>query len=49
MERFVEYRKLSKKAQKAQNAAKRTLWDCSPVSRVVPSKKVYNRKKVQGF
>lgn len=45
--RFVEYKKLSKKEQKAQNSAKRAMWACSPVSRVVPSKKVYSRKNVK--
>ena len=44
---FVEYRKMSKKARKEANRSKRNVWDCSPVSRVVPSKKVYSRKRVK--
>lgn len=44
---FVEYRKLSKKEQRKVNAERRATWDCSPVSKVVPNKKVYNRKKAK--
>lgn len=40
---FVEYRKMSKKAQKALNKEKRALWAVNPVSKVVPSKKIYKR------
>ena len=47
--KFTEYKKLSKKAQKQINAERRATWDCSPVSKVVPSKKVYNRKKSKDF
>ena len=36
--------KLSKKARKELNKQKRVTWDFSPVSRVKPSKKVYNRR-----
>lgn len=43
MERFVEYKKKSKKARKEADAAKRLVWNMSPVSRVVESKKIYKR------
>ena len=43
--RFIPKEKLSKKAQRELNAARRTLWAVSPVSKKVESKKVYNRKK----
>ena len=43
--RFIPRKKLSKKAQRELNAARRTLWAVSPVSKKVESKKVYNRKK----
>lgn len=42
---MTSYDKLSKKAQKKQNAQKRVTWGFSPVSRVKPSKKVYSRKR----
>lgn len=45
MARFVPKDKLSKKAQKELNRQRRMLWDFSPVSRTVDSRKVYNRKK----
>ena len=45
MARFVPKDKLSKKAQKELNRQRRTMWDFSPVSRAVDSKKLYNRKK----
>ena len=43
--RFIPKEKLSKKARRELNAARRTLWVVSPVSKKVESKKVYNRKK----
>ena len=43
--RFIHKEKLSKKARRELNAARRTLWVVSPVSKKVESKKVYNRKK----
>lgn len=46
MENFVSKDKLSKKARKWLNAQKRVTWDFSPVSRIKPSKKVYNRKRL---
>ena len=45
MARFVPKEKLSKKAQKELNRQRRTMWDFSPVSRTVDSKKLYNRKR----
>ena len=45
MARFVPKDKLSKKAQKELNRQQRTMWDFSPVSRAVDSKKLYNRKR----
>ena len=49
MKKFVEYSKMSKKRQKEENSKKRNTWACSPVTRVVPSKKIYNRKKVAAY
>ena len=43
--RFIPKEKLSKKARRELNAARRTLWAVSPVSKKVESKKVYNHKK----
>ncbi len=42
---FVPKDKLSKKAQKELNRQRRTMWEFSPVSRVVDSGKKYNRRK----
>ncbi len=42
---FVPKDKLSKKAQKELNRQRRTIWDFSPVSRTVDSRKRYNRKR----
>ena len=42
--RFIPKEKLSKKARRELNAARRTLWVVSPISKKVESKKVYNRK-----
>lgn len=41
---MVSYNKMSKKAQKEHNASKRVTWGFSPVSRVKPSKKAYDRR-----
>jgi hypothetical protein len=45
MAKFIPKDKLSKKAQKELNRQRRTMWNFSPVSRTVDSKKLYNRKK----
>ena len=45
MARFVPKDKLSKKAQKELNRQRRTMWDFSPVTKTVDSKKLYNRKR----
>lgn len=48
MERYIPVDKLSKKQRKAYYAAKRGSWNgVNPVSRAVPSKKVYNRKQAK--
>lgn len=45
MTKFTEKNKLSKKAQREMNREKRQMWDFSPVTRTVESKKIYNRKR----
>lgn len=47
MNNSVSYSKLSKKAKREQDLKKRNYWVTSPVSKIVESKKVYNRKKAQ--
>ena len=42
---FVPKKKLSKKAQKELNRQRRRMWDFSPVTKTVESRKVYNRKR----
>ena len=44
---FVSESKMSKRQKAALNKAKRNTWDFSPVTRVKPSKKIYDRKKVK--
>ena len=45
MARFVPKEKLSKKARKELNRQRRRMWDFSPVTKTVDSRKLYNRKK----
>ena len=47
MEKFIPYAKLSKKAKKEADRAKRNTWTMSPVTRRPVSPKAYNRKKAQ--
>ena len=48
--KFIPFDKLSKKEQKKRNQAKRGDWkDVNPITKVVPSKKIYNRKKVDKY
>ena len=48
MERYIPVDKLSKKQTKAYYAARRGSWNgVKPVSRQVPSKKIYNRKQAK--
>ena len=42
---FVSRDKMSKKARKELNRQRRTMWDFSPVTKTVDSKKLYNRKR----
>ena len=46
MARFVPKDKQSKKAQKELNRQRRTMWDFSPVTKTVDSKKRYDRKRI---
>ena len=45
MKNFIPKEKLNKKAKRTLDAERRTLWDVSPVSKKIESKKRYNRKK----
>lgn len=42
---MIPKNKMSKKARAKLNKAKRETWNMSPVTRVKPSKKVYDRKR----
>ena len=45
MARFIPKDKLSKKAQKELNRQRRVIWDFSPVTKTVDSKKIYSHKR----
>ena len=45
MARFIPKEKLSKKAQKELNRQRRVIWEFSPVTKTVDSRKIYSRKK----
>lgn len=45
MARFIPREKLSKKARKELNRQRRVVWEFSPVTKAVESRKLYNRKK----
>ena len=45
--RTISKSKMSKKARRELNIKQRVTWDFSPVSRIKPSKKVYNRKRLR--
>lgn len=42
--KFISQDKMSKKARKKLNNQKRATWEHSPVTKIVESKKRYNRK-----
>ena len=44
--KFTAEAKMSKKARKALNNARRVTWGFSPVTKKVESRKVYNRKRI---
>ena len=44
---MISKNKMSKRARRELDNQKRTTWGFSPVSRVKPSKKVYNRKRMR--
>lgn len=46
--RFVELEKQSKRQQKEHHAAQRGSWNgVNPVSRIIPNKKAYDRKRTK--
>lgn len=48
MKKYVPIEKRSKKEQKAYYAKQRGSWNgVNPVTRIVPSKKIYNRKQAE--
>ena len=48
MKKMIPLNKQSKKAQRNYHAKQRGSWNgLSPVTRVVPSKKIYSRKKLK--
>ena len=50
MEKFIPYRKLSKKEKRKINQAKRQTWgELNPVTRKPQSSKAYNRRKAQSW
>ena len=50
MEKFIPYRKLSKKEKRKINQAKRQTWgELNPVTRKPQSSKAYNRRMAQSW
>lgn len=47
MEKFIPYKKLSKKKKREQDKSRRTIWAISPVTRRPENPKAYKRKKIQ--
>jgi len=48
MEKFIPYEKLSKKAKRKADAARRGSWNgLNPVTRKSPNPKAYNRQKAR--
>ena len=47
MKKFIPYGKLSKKKRRELDAARRTVWTISPVTRKPENSRAYNRKKAQ--
>ena len=45
MSRFIPKEKMSKKDRKQLESQRRVTWTCSPVSKVMKSKKVYDRNR----
>lgn len=50
MEKFIPYEKLSKKERRRRDRAQRGTWgELSPVTRVPPPPKAYNRSKARNW
>lgn len=45
MKQFVPRNKMNKRHKKELDAQKRTVWNIKPTTKIVKSKKVYDRKK----
>lgn len=46
-DKFISLKKQSKKKKREYYAKQRTTWTISPVSKIVPNKKAYNRKSTR--
>lgn len=50
MEKYIPYKKLSKKEKRKVDAAKRNTWvEVNPVTRKPANSKAYNRRKAQNW
>ena len=49
MKKYIPYEKLSKKEKKKRDAAKRSLWEISPVTRRPENPKAYKRSRKKDF
>ena len=47
--KVISQSKMSKRARSELNKQKRVTWNFSPVTRVKPSKKIYNRKRGESY
>lgn len=47
MEKFIPYKKLSKKEKKKYDSQKRNLWKIKPTERIKQSDKKYSRRKIK--
>ena len=43
--KFTSYKQMNKKQRAALNKQRRKTWEASPVTKVIPSRKIYDRKR----
>ena len=47
--KFIFYEHMNKKQRAVLDRQRRTVWNVKPVTKVVPSKKIYNRKRLRDY
>lgn len=49
MKKIIPNNKMSKRAKREEDLLKRNSWETNPITKVIPNKKKYNRKRDKSY